>query len=259
MNESDSQRLKVIEDMLTALLKSQNHIHWIGGYVYGKTKGGDPFVILYPAAEYLQEKACRVYPQEFKKLPQFIPTQNVQGKTRGNPNKGEARELGIYNECPMFQVITYDGKDTPMGNEKRFGKVLRVTNKMPGGRANNSPSPEAEPEPEASPAAPVPQSRPLSQDEQTHYRNEARTATDDFMFVTAVQKLYPKYTVKGLETIRGRVCAEPITADNAPRQYEAMVKYISRRAELERIGDTRAAHNTAAVEAAAHYKQGANQ
>lgn len=258
MNESDSQRLKVIEDMLTALLKSQNHIHWIGGYVYGKTKGGDPFVILYPAAEYLQEKACRVYPQEFKKLPSFINTQNIQGKTRGNPNKGEARELGIYHECPMFQVITYDGKETPMGNEKRFGKVLRVTDKMPGGRDNQQPQPNPT-ESEDRNAAPVPQNRPLTQDEQAHYRNEARTANDDFMFVTAVQKLHPKYTVRGLETIRGRVCAEPVTADNAPRQYEAIVKYIERRAELERVGDTRAAHNTAATEAAAQYKQGANK
>jgi hypothetical protein len=117
----------------------------------------------------------------------------------------------------------------------------------------------ATPENEGRHTAPVPRNRPLTPDEQTHYRNEAQTATDDFMFVTAVQRLYPKCTVKGLETIRGRVCAEPVNAGNAPRQYEAMVKYIERRAELERAGDTRAAHNTAAIEAAAHYKQGENK
>lgn len=35
--------------MLETLLKSGNHIRWIGGYMYGCTFGGKPFVLLYEA------------------------------------------------------------------------------------------------------------------------------------------------------------------------------------------------------------------
>ena len=258
MSESTETRLQIVEDMLTAILKSQNNIHWIGGYVYGKTKGGDPFVILYPAAEYLVEKACRVYPQEFKKLPPFIPTQNINGKTKGNPSKQEAQDLGIYNACPMFQVLTYDGKDTPLGKEKRFGKVVRVTNKMPGsGRAHATE--EAQDEPEDSPtpeptANPSTMTRPLTLAEIKHFQREARTAKDEFLFVTAVNRLHPDYTIDRLSSLRSGVCVDAITELNAPAQLEAVEKYIARRKELEGNGvPISSAHATAKTDAAAAY------
>ncbi len=263
MNESDSQRLRIIEDMLTAVLKSQNHIHWIGGYVYGKTKNGDPFIILYPAAEYLREKACRVYPREFPKLPPFIPTANVMGKTKGNPSKDEAIDLGIYNTCPMFQVITYDGKETPLGKEKRFGKVLRVTDRIPtSGNAAATPSEDdddTEPTPQAQPTkthTPAVPNRPLTAQEINHYQREARTTDDEFMFITAVNKLYPANTHDGLKTIRGRVCSDMLNKGNAAAQLEAMEKYLARRKEIEKEGKSAVtAHNTAVTDAAALYKQ----
>ena len=68
MNNSDIVQIK---KMLTALLKSAGHLHWIGGFVYGRTSNDDPFIILYPASELLKEKACRVYEHDFKKLPGF--------------------------------------------------------------------------------------------------------------------------------------------------------------------------------------------
>lgn len=265
MQESDSQRLRIIEDMLTAVLKSQNNIHWVSGFVYGKTKKGDPFILLYPANARLVEKVCRVYPGEFSKLPPFIPTKDIRGKTRDNPNRPDAIELGLYNESPMFQILTYDGKDTPLGKEKRFGKVLRVTDRIPDNGNAAAPSPDDdedddEPTPQAQPAAathvPAVPNRPLSAQEISHYQHEARTADNDFMFITAVNKLYPANTHDGLKVIRGRVCGEVLDKSNAATQLEAMEKYLSRRKELEKEGKSAVtAHNTAVTDAAALYKQ----
>lgn len=131
MTRQDIAPIVKVERMLEALLKSGNHLHWIGGYVYGRTSNDEPFVILYPADPRLQEKAVRVYPHDFKKLPDFIPTDNIEGETDANPSKDKAIKRGIYNVCPLFQIVTYDGKDTQMGPEKRFGHVLAITEKMP--------------------------------------------------------------------------------------------------------------------------------
>lgn len=259
MTDSIDQRLKIIEEMLTAILRSQNNIHWIGGYVYGKTKGGDPFVILYPAAEYLNEKAVRVYPTEFKRLPSFIPTANIQGKTKGNPSKSEAHDLGIYNECPMFQVLTYEGKDTPLGKERRFYKTIRVTDKMPGGRAltSSAKQPDDEPDENLAPVAPVAPATPkrqLTLPEIKHHQQEARTADDEFMFITAVNKLHPANTHDGLVVIRGRICNDKLTRLNAAAQLEAIEKYLARRKELEREGKSATqSHQSAITDAAALY------
>lgn len=133
-------QLQEIHTMLEALLKSGNHIHWIGGYVYGRTSQDDPFVILYPASDMLSEKAVRVYGHDFKKLPDFIDTSDVPADTENNPNKAQAQRKGIYHVCPLFKVCTYDGKETQMGPEKRFGGVLSVTDKMPNG-AQPQPTP----------------------------------------------------------------------------------------------------------------------
>jgi hypothetical protein len=115
--------------MLRAQLRGQGHLWWIGGYVYGQTSRDDLFIILYPADERLTEKVVRVYPHDFKKLPAFIQTEGIDGgDTDANPNKDQARRKGIYHECPLFEIVTFDGRETQMGKERRFGDVLRVTN-----------------------------------------------------------------------------------------------------------------------------------
>lgn len=141
-------QLDRIERMLKHILMNDNHYHVIDGYVYGNTSEGKPFVILYPRGEHMKEKACRVYMEQFKKLPDFIPTDNIEGDTEANPNKTQARNKGIYHECPMFGVVTYDGKETQMGPEKRFGDVLWVDTR------NASPTPhQAPPQPAPAPVA----------------------------------------------------------------------------------------------------------
>ena len=121
------ERMERIEKMLRAQLKSTGHVWWIGGYVYGVTSNDSPFIILYPSAENLKEKVVRVYDHDFKKLPGFIPTDVGGGDTEANPSKEQARKKGIYHECPAFEICTYDGKDTQMGKERRFGDVLRLS------------------------------------------------------------------------------------------------------------------------------------
>lgn len=121
--------LEQVAKMLRAQLKGAGHLWWIGGYVHGVTGNDDPFIILYPADEKLQEKVVRVYPHDFKKLPAFIPAGAAGGDTEANPNKEQARRKGIYHECPVFEIVTFDGKETQMGRERRFGDVLRLSRK----------------------------------------------------------------------------------------------------------------------------------
>lgn len=151
---TNQEQLDRIERMLRAQLKSASHVWWISGYVYGQTSNGDLFIILYPADERLAEKVVRVYPHDFKKLPGFIPTAGIDGgDTEANPNRTQARNKGIYHECPMFEIVTFDGKDTQMGKERRFGDVLRISQAAqaaaPQAPAPSSPGRSAPPPPEA--------------------------------------------------------------------------------------------------------------
>ncbi|CUS04217.2 protein of unknown function [Candidatus Promineifilum breve] len=122
-----NEQLDRIEKMLQVQLKSAGHIWWIGGFVYGQTSNDDVFVILYPAAENLKEKVVRVYDRDLKKLPAFIAVDIDGGDTEANPSKEQARKKGIYHECPAFEICTFDGRDTQMGKERRFGEVLRLS------------------------------------------------------------------------------------------------------------------------------------
>lgn len=147
-------KLTAIEKMLTALLKSNNQLHWIGGYVHGRTANDDPFIILYPASEKLNHKVCRVYPHDFKKLPDFVDTEVLPGLTQdGNPDKDKAQKKGIYHACPAFLITTYEGKDTQMGPEVRFLDVVRVSK----AKSENETGPAPQP---AQPAPPAPTPRP---------------------------------------------------------------------------------------------------
>lgn len=120
-------QLDRIETMLKAVLASGNHIHWVGSYAHGRTKTGDPYIVLFPASDKLEHKVCRVYESQFKRLPDFVDTA-VPGHIK--PSKDTpAKDRGI--PCAHFQVVTSDGKDTQMGAEKRFFAVLAISNHAP--------------------------------------------------------------------------------------------------------------------------------
>lgn len=151
-----TQAIDQIAKMLRSILLTNGNLHYIGGYTTGETKAGDPYVILYPAAEYLDHKVCRVYPHEFKKLPSGIDTAQIDDLAGGgNPDKSQAQKMGIYRQCPVFAITTYDGKETQMGREKRFADVLFVTQQQ-----QRSPAPDDD-RPENAP--PAPQPRPEAQ------------------------------------------------------------------------------------------------
>lgn len=50
-----------LKKMVEALLRSDGLVEWIGGWVGGRTADGDPFIILYPAAD--QFLGCPDYPR----------------------------------------------------------------------------------------------------------------------------------------------------------------------------------------------------
>lgn len=135
---SDSQNrhpMQRIETLLKALLHEQ--LHWIGGYAHGRTSNGDPFLILYPAADYLNHKVCRVYDHDLRKLPDFVDTDVAADcDTNDNPTKDKALKLGIYRPVERyFQVVTVPGRETQMGNEVRFFDVVAIASKGPAGAA----------------------------------------------------------------------------------------------------------------------------
>lgn len=173
MGAYDDERLARIETMLRALL-GDKATAWIGGYVYGETSREDTYILLYGVSERLVEKVCRVYPQHFKLLPAFIPTENVQGKTDSNPNKEVARRKGIYHECPPFEIVTTLGKETQMGPERRFGGVLRLSKAA---REALSGRPAAPP-----PPPPPPVSRPVEKGDLPDYSAMACAATTEQEF-----------------------------------------------------------------------------
>lgn len=181
-----------VKKMLTALLKSQGNLHWIGGYTHGRTSNDDPFIILYPSAEHLKHKVCRVYPDQFRKLPAFIDTAVPTHATDSNPDKDKAQAKGIYRECPPFQVLTFDGKDTSMGPEKRFSDVLYVP------QANSSqPAPTKQPAQQNGNGNGRKPAQDTQESEADHWRREALTAENAFMFDTAVIKFLPSFASVG--------------------------------------------------------------
>ena len=138
---------------LVDLLINGETIHRVGGYAYGRTKKGDAFIILYPAADRLKLKVCRVYQEEFPQLPAFIDTNVPPTAQKGNPDREEAKDMGIYRPCPPFLMLTREGKDTQMGPEVRFSRVLDAPqapaspvapSPLPAVAASHSPSPTGE-------------------------------------------------------------------------------------------------------------------
>lgn len=245
-----------VRRMLEALLKSDNHIHWIGGYVYGRTSNDEPFVILYPAAPYLNEKAVRVYPHDFGKLPTFIPTDEIEGDTDANPSKDKAKKRGIYHVCPMFKIVTYNGKDTQMGPEKRFGDVLLITDKMPQDAdetavpsTNGTRPAPAQTQAPPPPGPPVDSRGPMSPAAQAD-RKPGKPQTPEWEFYTAVAKANHLYqNAKQVKEIADRINpawkhgqspADDLAMGNA------LAEYAKKRADLEAAGkDKKTCHNQA--------------
>lgn len=248
-----------IEKMLTAVLKSAGHIHWIGGYVCGRTSNDDPFIILYPAADYLQEKAVRVYEHDFKKLPAFISTNDVPGDTDNNPSKDKAQRRGIYHECPVFQIVTYDGRETQMGREKRFGDVLYAPNAPQAQERPSTPPQPQQPQtsgngrlPAKATQKPASRETAVSGDPGDHWLKEAGNCRDQLMFVTAVLKGRPWY----IKIAHVESFLEVIFGGFNPDQARAQAAGLFAYADLREAGMS---HNDAKFRAIAQYQEVVNE
>lgn len=149
-------KMDQITKMLAALLKSNNNYHVVSAYAWGYTSNGDPFLVLYPAGDHLKHKVCRVYPHDFGKLPSEIVNSKPDAGPDDPGDRDRAEKRGILRQCPMMGVVTYDGKETQMGPEKRFSDVIWVSRK---GQAQ-----QRQDEPPAQPQAKA-QSQPPAQKE----------------------------------------------------------------------------------------------
>lgn len=248
-----------IEKMLGAILKSSNHLWWIGGYVYGQTSNGDPYVILYPAAEMLKEKVCRVYEHDFKRLPLFIPTDNIEGDTEANPSKEVAQRKGIYHDCPRFQIVTCDGKETQMGRERRFFATLYV----PEAHLNVPPVPAAKQQSTAAPPKPTNgngQTDPALPD----YRHMALTAATvkEFMYAAYMSlkgNLYDdqEKVVKACDMLASAMSVEwkPDRGRANDAMYQALATYRDRREKHEATDGVAVAHSSAKAAAIADFQR----
>jgi len=262
-----------INKMLRYLLTSSGQFHVIGGYVYGRTSGDKGYIILYPAESYLKHKAVRVYEEKLDRLPDFIPTDDIPDDARGdNPDKDKAIRLGIYHECQPFEVLTFDGKDTQMGNEIRFGDVLRVLKPR-----IQTPPPRPESGPATSPPLVATTSTPPVAEKKTppassgvgqaaaalpanaedgkkyieHHTNEARTSMSWFMLSTAIRKLHPERTDVQLMKVAEMFMQEPwtdsdvATANAGGFLADGIMTYLSWRA----LGRDHASSKAAALTA----------
>lgn len=263
MNE---QVLEQVAKMLRAQLKGAGHLWWVGGFVYGITGNNDPFIILYPADEKLHEKVVRVYPHDFKKLPAFIPTDVDSGDTEANPNKEQARKKGIYHECPIFEIVTFDGKETQMGRERRFGDVLRLSRKA--AEAVTEAQRQQKPV-QQQPLAPQPQQRPAQQQRPPELPAESATLPDYRRLAvetTAAHEFdYAAYMVlrngvyDSVERItKTRISLVPEWQPSPATNEAALLAlevYRDKRAAAEAGGDElKVAHQTAKKEAVKAYK-----
>jgi hypothetical protein len=128
MNDFELRRLsddlRQIKQMLYAFHKGTKHLHYVDSYSYGRTEANDdPFIVFYPVGDHLQKKACKVYKEDFGKLPSTINT-NVPADAIDYGTKDKAAKRGELHECPVMCILTVNGKDTQMGPEKRFYAVL---------------------------------------------------------------------------------------------------------------------------------------
>jgi hypothetical protein len=133
----------------------------VGAYAWGYTSNDDPFLVLYPQDDRLKHKVCRVYPHDFGKLPAEI----VNGKPDAGPDdpgdRDRAEKRGILRPCPMMGVVTYDGKETQMGPEKRFSDVIWVSRN--GQTTKPQDAPPAQPQAKAQTQPPAANGKPKAE------------------------------------------------------------------------------------------------
>lgn len=119
----DFKTLEAKIDFLTDLVIA-NHagevVHGIGGYVQGRSSKGDGFFLLFSDKPYLVLKVCRVYQEQFPRLPPGLDRAIPLTATDANIDRERAEKLGIFREVDPFMIVTYKGK----GNETRFSRVL---------------------------------------------------------------------------------------------------------------------------------------
>ena len=140
---------KMILKMQKSILQSQKHYHVAGGFCWGNTADGAPFLVLYPKSDKLKEKICRVYADDYQfgDIPEWIRATQEDTGLDQTKDKEWAQKRGVYRQCPAMGVITMDGRDTQMGKEKRFAGVLWVS----GQPQQAQPTPRSTP-----PATPAP-------------------------------------------------------------------------------------------------------
>jgi len=259
-----NEQLIKVEKMLAALLRSGNQLHWVGGFVYGRTDNDDPFIILYPAAGHMKQKVCRVYEHDFKKLPAFVPTGHVPADTNANPPKEQARKAGIYHECQLFQIVTFHGKETQMGREVRFSDVLRVSQNGSG----QAQRPAGEPPPEPIRQDPRGKTNPAAQAVRKAEQNgsgltaaewkaRAAEAREDFDFFTCIAKAWPGFYVEGgrVESTFDVLFPRPYDPRRNGAYLAGMAIYADVRANLEASGTAAGpAHATAKARAIKAYQ-----
>lgn len=263
---SDNDMLKQVWLMQRTILKGQGHLHRIGGYVCGRTSNDDPYIILYPDGDLLVHKAVRVYKEQLKQLPPFINIDNIEDDAGGgNPDKEKAKKKGIYRECPLFEVMTYDGKDTQMGPEKRFSGVLRIVpqrNSPPPPQAHTTTTPpHTTPPLSTTPPIPTTTTPPPSgkggpaktQDERERWIKEAQRSQNWLMFSTAIDRLYGKGT-NAVDMVMGWFnppADGPEFEVTAPALYVGVATYFNERAK----GTEHAAAKESALEVYRSYGQ----
>jgi hypothetical protein len=119
------------QQKLMEVVANQGKLHWIGGYAYGRTSENDPYILLYPAPKGMVHKVCRVYKEDFHKLPYHVSSINIPKQAQdANPDKGPAKKMGIYHNTPVFTIATVDGKETPLGPEQRFFDTVELTRNL---------------------------------------------------------------------------------------------------------------------------------
>ncbi len=168
---------RAIRMMLEAQMKTDGLVWWVGAYAYGHTTKGDPYVMLYPLGDKFEQKVCKVYPKEFKKLPAFIPTENIPADIQGKnaPDVSDAKRMGVYRECLGFQVVLYLAENTAMGNRrKRLQGVIRYSKDAQGalknGRQPSRPATTQQPRQQTRQAAtPPPPANGSSQNNKPHH------------------------------------------------------------------------------------------
>lgn len=145
-------KMDQITKMLAAILKSSNNYHVVDSYAWGYTDNDDPFLVLYPAGDHLKHKVCRVYPHDFGKLPSDIVATKPDAGPKDPGDRDRAAKQGKLHTCPLMGIVTYDGKETQMGPEKRFSDVIWVSRKAQPQQRQDAPPAQPQTQPAQPPA-----------------------------------------------------------------------------------------------------------